>query len=57
MIPYSAVFVLRACACFFLDLLVGSLDEEGIGSVVAAPFAVTPDDGRHRVGKCAKNDG
>ena len=33
-------FVLRAFACFG-DLVAGSMDEEEISSVVAAPLAVT----------------
>ena len=45
-------FVLRPFACFGV-LLAGSMDEEGIGSVVAAPFAVTLTM-CHCEGKCAE---
>ena len=39
MVSFSRIFSAR-CRCFG-DLLAGSMDDEGIASVVAAPFAVT----------------
>ena len=52
--PLFSCFILHAFARFLMDLLIGSMDEEGIGSVVAAPFAETPDNMPHCEGKCAE---